>query len=99
MLKKAFLEGEILIKLAISDFENSCLKVFKLFDCSKGTTIRQPLFIFFKFSTKHLTGKWTNGERKGHGGPIFREEDQVALYTTKSPVERFLQDLFCKNRY
>ena len=60
MSKKAFLEGEILIKLAISDFENSWLKVVKLFDCSKGTTIRQPLFIFFKFSTKYLTGKWTN---------------------------------------
>lgn len=80
MSKKALLEDEILINLAISDFKNSWLKVAKLFERPKGTTTFQPLFIFLKFLTKHSIGKWANGERKGHGGSIFQEEDQVALY-------------------
>ena len=67
MSKKALLEDEILINLAISDFKNSWLKVVKLFERPKGTTTFQPLFIFLK-------------KRKGHGGSIFQEEDQVALY-------------------
>ena len=80
MSKKALREDEILINLAISDFKNSWLKVVKLFERLKGTTTFQPLFIFLKFLTKHSTGKRTSGERKGHGGSIFREENQVALY-------------------
>ena len=64
MSKKALLEDEILINLAISDFKNSWLKVVKLFERPKGTTTFQPLFIFLKFLTKHSTGKWTSGGGK-----------------------------------